>query len=276
MRDLGTLERAFSIQHDVLQDSVWGAKHANLADYGIQLSRGFRALKIWMSIQTFGVAAFRAAIENGLDLAARAAEYVEESPTLELVSASLGIVCFRANPGGVSEADLAKVNRRVLANTFGAGERSCRRQGSTSESFCDCASSTTTRPGKTSARRWKRLSGPVRWHDAAECGPPPRRSMQGGHVDRGLPAPSSSPASPPRPWPSRAALKGRRPGECQQHAACGVPGDAPDRDALARPVAQRRVEARYGRGHLPAAVPAYSPRPRLCDSDRPATSGPFA
>ncbi len=69
VRDLGTLERAFSIQHDVLQDSVWGTKHANLADYGIQLSRSFRALKIWMSIQTFGMAAFRAAIENGLDLA---------------------------------------------------------------------------------------------------------------------------------------------------------------------------------------------------------------
>ncbi len=69
VRDLGTLERAFSIQHDVLQDSVWGTKHANLADYGIQLSRSFRPLKIWMSIQTFGMAAFRAAIENGLDLA---------------------------------------------------------------------------------------------------------------------------------------------------------------------------------------------------------------
>ena len=69
VRDLGTLERTFSIQHDVLQDSVWGTKHANLADYGIQLSRSFRALKIWMSIQTFGMAAFRAAIENGLDLA---------------------------------------------------------------------------------------------------------------------------------------------------------------------------------------------------------------
>ena len=50
MRDAGTLKRAFAIQHDVLQDSVWGDKHANLADQGIQLSRGFRALKVWMSI----------------------------------------------------------------------------------------------------------------------------------------------------------------------------------------------------------------------------------
>ena len=98
VRDVSTLERAFSIQHDVLQDSVWGAKHANLADHGIELSRSFRALKIWMSIQTFGMAAFRAAIENGLDLAARAAEYARRSSALELRSVSLSIVCFRVNP----------------------------------------------------------------------------------------------------------------------------------------------------------------------------------
>ena len=90
VRDAGTLERAFAIQHDVLQDSVWGAKHANLADQGIQLSRSFRALKIWMSIQTFGMDAFRAAVEKGLDLAARAAEYARRSSTLELVSVELG------------------------------------------------------------------------------------------------------------------------------------------------------------------------------------------
>ena len=118
VRDVSTLERAFSIQHDVLQDSVWGAKHANLADYGIQLSRSFRALKIWMSIQTFGMAAFRAAIENGFDLAARAAEYARTSPKLELLSASLGMVCFRINPGGLGEDALASLNRKVLARIF--------------------------------------------------------------------------------------------------------------------------------------------------------------
>ena len=114
----GTLERAFVIQHDVLQDSVWGAKHANLADQGIQLSRSFRALKVWMSIQTFGMAAFRAAIEKGLDLAARAVEYITASRTLELISASLSMVCFRGNPDGLSEDALAKLNRKVLARIF--------------------------------------------------------------------------------------------------------------------------------------------------------------
>ena len=118
VRDVGALDRAFSIQHDVLQDSVWGAKHANFADHGIQLSRSFRALKVWMSIQTFGMAAFRAAIQNGLDLAARAEEYTRTSRTLELVSASLGMVCFRVNPGGVGEDALATLNRQVLARMF--------------------------------------------------------------------------------------------------------------------------------------------------------------
>ena len=118
VRDGGTLERAFAIQHDVLQDSVWGAKHANLADQGIQLSRSFRALKVWMSIQTFGMAAFRAAVENGLDLAARAADHIATSRTLELISASFGIVCFRINPGSLSEDVLAKLNRQVLARIF--------------------------------------------------------------------------------------------------------------------------------------------------------------
>ena len=122
VRDAGTLERAFSIQHDVLQDSVWGVKHANPADQGIQLSRSFRALKIWMSIQTFGMEAFRAAIDNGLDSAARAAEYVRESRTLELLSVSLSMVCFRVNPGGLGEKALTQLNRKVLARIFW-GER---------------------------------------------------------------------------------------------------------------------------------------------------------
>ena len=97
---------------------MWGVKHANLADRGLQLSRSFRALKVWMSIQTFGMAAFREAIENGLDLAAKAAEYVSKSRTLELVSASLGMVCLRVNPGDADEDGLAALNQKVLARVF--------------------------------------------------------------------------------------------------------------------------------------------------------------
>ena len=121
VRDVRTLERAFAIHHDVLQDSVWGANHPNQADRGLQLSRRDRALKIWMSVQVFGMATFRAAVAQGIALAERAARYIADSPLLELLApASLGIVCFRINPrdGAVGERALQQLNRRILARVF--------------------------------------------------------------------------------------------------------------------------------------------------------------
>ncbi len=114
------LEDAFGIGNDVLQDTVWGKNHPNFADRGLQLSRAARALKIWMSVQTFGMAAFRAAVQQGLDLTRRAEAYVETSPVLELVTpVSLGVICFRVNPGdGRDERSLEDVNRNVLARVF--------------------------------------------------------------------------------------------------------------------------------------------------------------
>ena len=115
------LENAFVIPHDMLQDTIWGADHPNFSDRGLQLSRSVRALKIWMSVQTFGMAAFRRAVSNGMELAARAEEYVRASPILEMLNpASLGIVCFRVNPeaGALDEEALGKINRNVLARVF--------------------------------------------------------------------------------------------------------------------------------------------------------------
>jgi len=121
VKDKQMLENAFVIPHDMLQDTIWGANHPNISDRGLQLSRSFRALKIWMSVQTFGMAAFRRAVSNGMELAARAEEYIRASPILEMLnSASLGIVCFRVNPkaSALDEEALEKINRNVLARVF--------------------------------------------------------------------------------------------------------------------------------------------------------------
>ena len=121
VKDLKTLEKAFGVHHDVLQDTIWGADHPNFSDRGLQLSRSFRALKVWMSIQTFGMAAFRRAVANGMELAARAEDYVRASPVLEVVNAaSLGIVCFRVNPedADLPDATLEELNGKVLAQIF--------------------------------------------------------------------------------------------------------------------------------------------------------------
>ena len=121
VKDLRTLEDAFSVHHDVLQDTIWGANHPNFSDRSLQLSRGCRALKVWMSIQTFGMAAFRRAVSKGMELAAKAGDFARGSSTLELLApVSLGIVCFRVNlaDAAVDEDALEHVNRTVLARVF--------------------------------------------------------------------------------------------------------------------------------------------------------------
>ncbi len=121
VKDLRTLENSFAVQHDVLQDTIWGETHPNFSDRSLQLSRGFRALKVWMSIQTFGMAAFRRSISKSMVLAARAGELVRKSAVLELLApVSLGIVCFRINPGDtpVEEKGLEEINRTVLARVL--------------------------------------------------------------------------------------------------------------------------------------------------------------
>jgi hypothetical protein len=96
----------------------------NFSDLGLQLTRGWRALKVWMSIQTLGLDAFRAAVDRCFDLAALAETRVRERDELELMSpASLGIVCFRRRfPGVEDEDDLAELNAALVAQLEATGE----------------------------------------------------------------------------------------------------------------------------------------------------------
>ena len=121
VKDESTLTDAFGVRPDILQDTVWGTNHPNFSNLGLQLSRSVRALKVWMSVQTFGMAAFRRAIAKGMELSAQAEEYVRASPVLEpLNTPTLGIVCFRIDPADrdLDDEALDKVNRAVLARMF--------------------------------------------------------------------------------------------------------------------------------------------------------------
>ena len=121
VKDASSLERPFAVRPDILQDTVWGKNHPNITDRGLQLSRSFKALKVWMSIQTFGMAAFRTAVSNGIELAEQAERYIAASPVLEcLNSAKLGIVCCRINPRNrnLDEKAIEEINRTVLAHLF--------------------------------------------------------------------------------------------------------------------------------------------------------------
>jgi glutamate/tyrosine decarboxylase-like PLP-dependent enzyme len=101
VRNTEPLEAAFRILPEYLQDTDLGREQVNFADRGVQLSRSFRALKIWMSIQTLGLGAFRDTIRQGITLARKAEAFIQSSPRLEMLGPSaLGIVCFRYQASG--------------------------------------------------------------------------------------------------------------------------------------------------------------------------------
>ena len=106
VREGRQLLSAFEIVPDYLRDAKSGVpREVNFADYGMQLSRTSHAVKVWLSIQYFGLAAFREAIDTCLDLARHAEERIRERPELELLSpASLGVVCFRRRVDGNEDA----------------------------------------------------------------------------------------------------------------------------------------------------------------------------
>jgi aromatic-L-amino-acid/L-tryptophan decarboxylase len=83
----------------------------------IELSRRFRALKLWLSLRYHGLGAFRRQIESDLELASYLAKRIESTPRLEVMApVSLSAVCFRfvtAMPE-LSDAQLDAVNLKIL------------------------------------------------------------------------------------------------------------------------------------------------------------------
>lgn len=97
VRDARWLEQTFGGTHGGYMNDVYRASSAlNFCDRGIELTRPFRALKLWMSLQHFGVAAFRAAVAAGITMAQYAESLLRERAPWELVTpAQLGVVTFR-------------------------------------------------------------------------------------------------------------------------------------------------------------------------------------
>lgn len=114
LRDAGLLKSAYRIMPEYLADVHRNVAEVNPCDYGIQLTRSFRALKLWMSIQYFGLDAFRAAMERGFELAEFAEAKLRAMPGWEIVTpAQMGIVTFH-HP----HADYEKLHEAMLAEGF--------------------------------------------------------------------------------------------------------------------------------------------------------------
>jgi glutamate/tyrosine decarboxylase-like PLP-dependent enzyme len=116
VRDGRRLPETFATRPDYLQDVISEAEdEISFADYGIALSRRFRALKVWFSIQVLGLDWFRRLVEHCCRLADYAQARLESSGSFEILCPRrLSIVCFRYAPAS-GAGDLDAVNTRLLA-----------------------------------------------------------------------------------------------------------------------------------------------------------------
>jgi aromatic-L-amino-acid decarboxylase len=92
------------------------------ADYGPDLSRGFRALKVWFTWREHGTAGLGAAMLQNCQQAEALAAAVDAAPDLErLAPVTLNIVCFRYRAPGLDEAALDRLNKEIVADVQESG-----------------------------------------------------------------------------------------------------------------------------------------------------------
>jgi len=120
-RHMDLLKRAFSLVPEYLRTPEQ-EKVRSGSDYGIQLGRRFRALKLWMVMRYFGHEGLAARIREHCRLARLFASLVDESPDWDLMApVPLALVCFRAKPAGVPEEKLDALNESIMHRVNASG-----------------------------------------------------------------------------------------------------------------------------------------------------------
>ncbi|HET7577087.1 MAG TPA: pyridoxal-dependent decarboxylase [Sphingomicrobium sp.] len=115
VRDRSLLLRTFQVMPEYLRDTHGASEEVNFGNYGVQLTRSFRALKLWLSLKTFGVAAFRAAIARGIELAELAEHELGRTGQWEIVtSASLAVVTFRYVSARMTPAEIDSLHGQLV------------------------------------------------------------------------------------------------------------------------------------------------------------------
>ena len=115
-------KRAFSVVPAYLQTAEQDVV-VNYMDYGHQLGRRFRALKLWMVLRAFGADGITARIRHHCALAASFAARVRAEPGWEVVAPQpFSVVCFRHLVAGADEKTLAAHNSRILDKVNGSGD----------------------------------------------------------------------------------------------------------------------------------------------------------
>jgi aromatic-L-amino-acid decarboxylase len=121
VRDLENLRRTFSLVADYLKTADGDVR--NYMDYGLQLGRRFRALKLWFVLRHYGARAIREKLREHIRLAQIFAQWVRAEAGWEVCAPHpLSVVCFRAVPAQVAPEALDAYNERLLEAVNATGE----------------------------------------------------------------------------------------------------------------------------------------------------------
>lgn len=115
------LKRAFALVPEYLITST-GDDVVNLMDYGVQLGRRFRALKLWMVIRAFGVDGIAERLRDHLASAQSLADWVRTTPDWEVAApVHFSLVCLRYAPPGTSEQERERLNAAIMERVNASG-----------------------------------------------------------------------------------------------------------------------------------------------------------
>ncbi len=126
VRDADAHHAAFSLTPEYLarEHKARGLAAGELwfSDFGLQLTRQFRALKIWMSVKEHGLDRFGRMIARNVKQAHYLGKLIDQEPSLQLMAPiGLDIVCFRFNPDPSAPGKLERLNRNILSELHERG-----------------------------------------------------------------------------------------------------------------------------------------------------------
>ncbi len=116
--------KAFSLQADYLQHEKRGMAAGDIwfSDYGVELSRGFKALKIWMSLKEHGCKKFGRMVTQNIEQVQYLKSLIKQNPSLELTApAPLNILCFRYKGNLTHNEKLNALNKELLFRLHESG-----------------------------------------------------------------------------------------------------------------------------------------------------------
>lgn len=123
--DAETHRRTFALDAGYLKHGTRGTAGGPIwfSDYGVQLTRGFRGLKVWMALKTYGVRKLSRLVQQNIEQASYLAGLIRKSNELELMApVPLNVVCFRFKKAGFNDSRLNSLNQELLIRLQESGK----------------------------------------------------------------------------------------------------------------------------------------------------------